>query len=212
MAPSRALCPAVSVGAQCLRQQRLAKRTFTTSSPRQAEGSYTPRVADVSLWRSLVPKFLRRDREASPAKPNSKEWNPATIFIVLGILVGSNAINILSLKRETLNFSRKTDAKLGLLREVLQRVKNGEDVDVEKLLGTGDAKSEQEWEDVMQELESTNMLAEAERKKQAKKAERDTKRLAEAERGLEVQAKEGPGAVPHTGQEGAKSGRPKFLM
>lgn len=212
MAPSRAIRPAASICTQCLRQERLASRKFATSFARQAEGSYTPRVADVSLWRSLVPKFLRRDRDASPAKPKSKEWNPATIFIVLGILVGSNAINLLTLKREMLNFSRKTDAKLSLLREVLQRVKNGEDVDVEKLLGTGDPKSEQEWEDVMQELESTNMLAEQQRKKQAKKAERDAKKAAEAERELEAQAKDGPGAVPHTEQESAKSGRPKFLM
>jgi len=111
-----------------------------------------------------------------------------------------------------LNFSRKTDAKLSLLREVLQRVKNGEDVDVEKLLGTGDAKSEQEWEDVMQELESTNMLAEAQRKKQERRAERDAKRVAEAEKNLEAQAQEGPGAIPHAGQENTKNGRPKFLM
>ena len=126
--------------------------------------------------------------------------------------MGSNAINILALKREMLNFSRKTDAKLSLLREVLQRVKNGEDVDVEKLLGTGDAKSEQEWEDVMQELESTNMLAEAQRKKQERRAERDAKRVAEAEKNLEAQTQEGPSAVPHSGQESTKSGRPKFLM
>lgn len=159
-----------------------------------------------------MPKFLRRDREASAAKPKSKEWNPATIFIVLGILVGSNAINLLALKKEMLNFSRKTDAKLSLLREVLQRVKNGEDVDVEKLLGTGDPKSEQEWEDVMQELESTSMLTEAQRKQQAKKAEQDARKAADAERDLVAQAKEGPGAVLHTGQESAKSGRPKFLM
>jgi len=212
MAPSRALRPATSICAQCLRQQRATSRAFATFSSRQIENSYAPKITDVSLWKSLVPKFLRRDREATAAKPKSKEWNPATIFIVLGILVGSNAINILALKKEMLNFSRRTDAKLANLREVLRKVKDGEEVDVEKELGTGDPKSEQEWEEVMQELESTNMLAEQARKKQARKAERDARRVAEAERALEEQAKEGPGAAQKTGQESTKSSRPKFLM
>ena len=50
-----------------------------------------------------------------------------------------------------LNFSRKTDAKLSLLREIVQRVKNGENVDVKKALGTGDPQQEAEWEEVMKE-------------------------------------------------------------
>jgi hypothetical protein len=41
-----------------------------------------------------------------------------------------------------LNFSRKTEAKLTVLRDVLKRVKNGEDVDVAKLLGTGDVEDD----------------------------------------------------------------------
>lgn len=40
---------------------------------------------------------------------------------------------------------RKAEAKLGLLKEVIERVQNGEDVDVEKVLGTGDAESERQW-------------------------------------------------------------------
>jgi hypothetical protein len=139
MTSLKAFRQSLSICSQCVRQQTTPHRTFATSSLQQSGTSHLPRVANPSLWRSLVPKALRRDGQnaSDPAQPKSKAWNPATIFIVLGILVGSNAINILALRREMLNFSRKTEAKLTVLRDVLKRVKSGEDVDVEKLLGTG---------------------------------------------------------------------------
>ena len=34
---------------------------------------------------------------------------------------------------------------MGILREVIERVQNGEDVDVEKVLGTGVEAEEKEW-------------------------------------------------------------------
>jgi hypothetical protein len=40
---------------------------------------------------------------------------------------------------------RRAEAKLGILREVIERVKAGEDVDVEKVLGTGVESEEKEW-------------------------------------------------------------------
>lgn len=54
---------------------------------------------------------------------------------------------MLVLRKDFENFSRKAEAKIQLLNEVIQRVKNGEDVDVEKLLGTGDESKEREWEE-----------------------------------------------------------------
>jgi hypothetical protein len=45
------------------------------------------------------------------------------------------------------NFTRKAEAKLALLKEVIQRLKDGEQVDVERLLGTGDEAKEREWEE-----------------------------------------------------------------
>jgi hypothetical protein len=151
-----------------------------------------------------VPKAFRRD--GRPKEPRSKTWNPATIFIILGVLVGSNAINILALRREMLNFSRKTEAKLTVLRDVLKRVKNGEDVDVEKLLGTGDAEQEKEWEDVMNEIERTDMLAEAKKKREAKAAAREAARISEEEAAVKERS-EGGGE----GSDG-KGGRPRFMM
>ena len=54
---------------------------------------------------------------------------------------------MIALKHEFTNFSRKADAKIGLLREVIERLHQGEDVDIEGLLGTGDKEKEREWED-----------------------------------------------------------------
>lgn len=80
--------------------------------------------------------------------PNrGKEWNPATYFILIWILIGSNGIHFLNLKRTYTMSSRQADNKIALLQEVLRKVQAGEQVDVEKILGTGDALAEQEWHD-----------------------------------------------------------------
>lgn len=54
---------------------------------------------------------------------------------------------MLTLKNEYSQFSRKADAKIKLLKDVLDKVQRGENVDVEKVLGTGDEEQEQEWRD-----------------------------------------------------------------
>ena len=102
-----------------------------------------------------------------------------------------------------LNFSRKTEAKLAILRDVLKRVKDGEDVDVEKLLGTGNPDQEKEWEDVMNEIERTDMLAEAKKKREAKTAAREAAKAAEQD-AVAKERSEG-------GSDG-KGGRPRFMM
>ena len=108
-----------------------------------------PRVAQPSVWQSIIPKAFRNpENSRGPAKPQrTKEWNPATFFICIFLLIGSNAIQMLALKNDYSTFSRKTDAKIKLLKDVLDRVQRGEDVNVEKALGTGDAVQEQEWKD-----------------------------------------------------------------
>ena len=63
------------------------------------------------------------------------------------MLIGSNAIQMIALRHEFTTFSRRAEAKIGLLNEVVERIHQGEDVDVEGLLGTGDKEKEKEWED-----------------------------------------------------------------
>lgn len=91
----------------------------------------------------MIPTFMRKGRTRKPGA--SKEWNPATFYIVMFTLIGSQAIRMLTLKNNYAAYRRTTDAKIELLREVIQRVKNGEKVDVERLLGTGDEAKEKEW-------------------------------------------------------------------
>jgi hypothetical protein len=80
-------------------------------------------------------------------KPRSKEWNPATFFIVSLLLIGSMSIQMIALRHEFSAFSRRADVRIELLKEIINKVQNGEKVDVEGLLGTGDPAKEQEWEE-----------------------------------------------------------------
>ena len=111
----------------------------------------------------MIPKPLRERTSA----PTSREWNPATPFIVLSLLVGSQAIQILWLKQERAHALRKAEAKIGLLKEVIERVQNGEDVDVEKVLGTGDEASEREWAEVLQEVRDEEALFQSRKRRKA---------------------------------------------
>ena len=109
----------------------------------------TPRIAQPSVWHSIIPKAFRSPATPRvPANPQrTKEWNPATFYICVFLLIGSNAIQMLTLKNEYSTFSRKADAKIRLLKDILDRHQRGENVDVEKALGTGDEEQEQEWRD-----------------------------------------------------------------
>jgi hypothetical protein len=116
-------------------------RTFALLAPHSRHISL-PRVLQPSFWSLLIPKAFKN---RSDSQSVSREWNPATPYIVLGLLVGSQAIQILWLKQDRGHALRKAEAKIGLLREVIERVQRGEDVPVESLLGTGREESEKEW-------------------------------------------------------------------
>src|SRR5690242_3060845 len=120
----------------------------------------TPTILRPSFWASMIPKPLK-ERTSTPP---SRGWNPATPYIILALLVGSQAIQVLWLKQERAHALRKAEAKIGLLREVIERVQNGEDVDVEKVLGTGDEASEREWMEVLQEVRDEEALFQSKKK------------------------------------------------
>lgn len=115
--------------------------------------SSAPRIASASFWKSLIPKPLRRENRAvrDPNAPKtswlSKEWNPATFYIIIFLLIGSMAIQMISLRKNFDAFMRRSDVRIGLLREVVERIQNGEEVDVEKVLGSGDPDKEAAWEE-----------------------------------------------------------------
>ena len=45
-----------------------------------------------------------------------------------------------------MTFSQKTDRQIALLKEVIRKIQNGEEVDVEAALGTGNPERELDWE------------------------------------------------------------------
>lgn len=54
---------------------------------------------------------------------------------------------MIALRHEFLTFSRKAEARLNILREVVRKLQAGEEVDIAGALGTGDDVHEKEWED-----------------------------------------------------------------
>ncbi|KAL2824029.1 hypothetical protein BDW59DRAFT_90106 [Aspergillus cavernicola] len=133
-----------------------------------------PKLAQASLWNSLIPKFLRNPSSSASSsgtgtatKSKSKEWNPASFYIIIFLLVGSQAIRMIALKNEYTAYTRSTDAKIRLLREVIEKVKAGEQVDVERLLGSRGEGMEREWDDVLREIEREDSLWHQKQKKGA---------------------------------------------
>lgn len=122
-------------------------RTFALLAP-QLQQRYIslPRVLSPSFWGSMIPKPLKRASTplTSTATP-PRGWNPATPYIILGLLVGSQAIQVLWLKQDQAHAKRRAEAQIGLLREVIERVQRGEEVDVGRELGSGDEKREWGW-------------------------------------------------------------------
>ncbi|PSR75366.1 hypothetical protein BD289DRAFT_345179, partial [Coniella lustricola] len=145
--------------------------------------STVPRIAEVSFWKSLVPKFMRRDTtssqnsqlsKASKTKQSwfAKEWNPATFFVIIFLLIGSMSIQMISLRKNFDAFTRRSDVRIGLLREVVERLQNGQEVDVEKVLGSGDPEKEAAWQEVLDEIEKDTAIREKKNKKTRKQEDK----------------------------------------
>ncbi|KAA8568794.1 hypothetical protein EYC84_007779 [Monilinia fructicola] len=81
-------------------------------------------ITQPSFWANMIPKPFRKSERA-----------------------------MIALRNEHATFSRRADAKIGVLKEIIQRIRNGEKPDVEALLGVGDREQEREWEEVLQEIE-----------------------------------------------------------
>ncbi|KAJ5145729.1 uncharacterized protein N7515_000293 [Penicillium bovifimosum] len=187
--------------------------SFTLHASRQCRAragrSYStsdrlPKIADTSVWTAMIPRFIRNGRtRKDPTKAKSKEWNPATFYIIIFTLIGSQAIRMITLKNGYAAYTRTTDAKIELLREVIARVKNGEKVDVEKLLGTGDEAKEREWDEVLREIEAEDSLwhqkksaeAQAEKVQESVKEQKQTTKPVEEKRDEEVVKTESTGRL-----------------
>ncbi|KAI8959783.1 hypothetical protein F5Y11DRAFT_290229 [Daldinia sp. FL1419] len=124
--------------------------------------STVPSITQASFWKNMIPKPLRRSEQpanwGAPKKVKSKEWNPATFYIVIFLFIGSMAIQMIALRKDFDTFMRRSEVRIGLLREVVEKLQRGEEVDVQRELGTGDAEKEKEWEEVLKEIEREDVL------------------------------------------------------
>ncbi|EXJ57027.1 hypothetical protein A1O7_07371 [Cladophialophora yegresii CBS 114405] len=148
------------------------RRRWVQRHQHSASESRLPRLAQPGFWDLIIPKSLRshftRWGSAVPEKPT----NPATFFIWIYILIGSQAIRIMGLKNEFMAYSRKADVKIQQLREVVEKLQRGEEVDVEKILGTGDETQEREWEEALEELQREDRVWQENREKSREDKER----------------------------------------
>lgn len=94
-----------------------------------------------------MPKFLRKEYRQELKARRTKEWNPATFFIVIFLCIGSMSIQMITLRNSFERHMRQTEVRIGLLKDVVERIQRGETVDVEKALGTGEPKKEADWEE-----------------------------------------------------------------
>ncbi|KAI1661775.1 hypothetical protein F4813DRAFT_172670 [Daldinia decipiens] len=124
--------------------------------------STVPSITQPSFWKNMIPKPFRRSKQSVnwgvPKKPKSKEWNPATFYIVIFLFIGSMAIQMIVLKKDFDTFMRRSEVRIGLLREVVEKLQRGEKIDVQKALGAGDVEKEKEWEEVLREIEREDIL------------------------------------------------------
>lgn len=141
-----------SPGNPFLRSSRAAPSAFQ-AKPARRSISTVPRIAETSFWKSMIPKPFRRENKTVPdiAPPRkswlSGQWNPATFFAIIFLLIGSMSIQMIWLRRTFNTHTRRSDVRIGLLREVVEKLQNGEQVDVEKALGTGDPDKEAMWDE-----------------------------------------------------------------
>ena len=158
------------------RGARAQRNLWPSTIPARRPMSSGPSVIQPSFWKSMIPKPFRRRKTGyhpeflvstntirTTIAPKSKEWNPATFFIVIFLFIGSMSIQMIALRRDFSAFTRRADVRIGLLREVVEKLQRGEQVDVEKALGTGDAQKELEWEQVLREIESDDILKNAQK-------------------------------------------------
>lgn len=150
----------------------LTPRTLGQSRHASSQNSLLPKLAQTSIWHSIVPRSLRDRWSQTDKFGKKKPINPASYFIWIYLLIGSQSIRIMGIQTEFDTYMRKADLKLKKLREVVEKLQKGEAVDVEKALGTGDEVQEQEWEDALRELVEEDRVWQNNKKRAREESER----------------------------------------
>ena len=163
-------------------QQKQERYRGTISNIYHRAVPHLPRILQPELWANIIPSSIRVKAREAFANRQHKKTNPATYFIWIYLLIGSQAIRIIQTKNEAATYSRKADLQIQKLREVIRKLHAGEDVDVEKALGTGIPEEEQAWEDAIKEIEREERLWTEAKQKKREALEQETREDAEHER------------------------------
>lgn len=158
-----------STGASTSLRSRLQPRRCQHA---QADGSHLPRIVQPSTWDSIFPRSLRESAKSALNPFQRRNINPATYFIWIYVLIGSQAIRILSIQNEHATYMRKAELQIEKLREVVKKLQRGEPVDVEKVLGTGNEEQEQEWDEALKEIENEERAWRANKRKREQEVEK----------------------------------------
>ncbi|QUC22258.1 uncharacterized protein UV8b_06499 [Ustilaginoidea virens] len=133
-----------------------ARKPVRRHTPVRLASSRPATIVDSGFWTSLIPKPLRKENRTNGTK--SKEWNPATFFIVMFLFIGSMSIQMIALRNQSERHSRQSTIRIGQLREAVEKLERGEDLDVDKLLGdAGESPQDTDWEAVLKALESDEL-------------------------------------------------------
>lgn len=64
------------------------------------------------------------------------------------LFIGSMSIQMIALRNQSERYNRQSTVRIGQLRQALMKLQNGEEVDVDKLLGNVDeGQKEIDWEE-----------------------------------------------------------------
>ena len=72
-----------------------------------------------------------------------------TFQFILWASFGSAAIHLINMKQKYAEKERRLSTKIAILKDIIKRVGEGEDVDVAKELKVGKTEEEREWEEVI---------------------------------------------------------------
>ncbi|KAF4123123.1 hypothetical protein GMORB2_6671 [Geosmithia morbida] len=145
----------VSSGVVRHQQKQLAGRVAVRHQSFSSNPGSPATITDSGFWKSLIPKPMRKENRAKKKSSSaSAEWNPATFYVVIFLLIGSMSIQMITLRSSFQGYMRRSEVKIALLRDVVDKIQRGEKVDVEKALGTGNAEREADWEEVLRTIES----------------------------------------------------------
>ncbi|KAK5083262.1 hypothetical protein LTR70_007979 [Exophiala xenobiotica] len=159
--------PTVHLPPSCLRRS-ISRRSQSTLLEKAAP--HLPRILQPSMWENIIPATFRSKSKELLTRKEKKPTNPATFFIWIYLLIGSQAIRIVQVKNDYATISRRSDLQLEKLREVVRKLQAGEEVDVDKVLGTGVPEEEEAWEEALREIqEEERVWTESKRQKRERK-------------------------------------------